>query len=147
MLLDFFLFSTAMVSLTCIESARCSCNSSPTGLTAVVHVSLYIGVEVFVMHKFDLEKFCNITECHRVTYGAVVPPVVLQLGKSPIVDKYNLSSLRIISSGAAPLTKELMDLVKKRLNVSIVQGYGLSETSPVTHQQVGLSNEVHGPVR
>jgi 4-coumarate--CoA ligase len=97
---------------------------------------LYLGIEIIVMPKFDLAKFCEITERKRVTYGAVVPPVVLQLGKSPIVDKYNMSSLRMISSGAAPLTKELVALVRKRLNIPVVQGYGLSETSPVTHQQV-----------
>ncbi|RFU28436.1 hypothetical protein B7463_g7925, partial [Scytalidium lignicola] len=105
------------------------------GLTAIVHIAIYIGMEVFVMPRFDLEKFCAITEQRKVTFAAVVPPVVLQLGKSPIVDKYDLSSLRLVSSGAAPLTRELVDVVQKRLNVHIVQGYGLSETSPITHQQ------------
>ena len=106
------------------------------GLTAVVHIAVYMGIEVVVIPKFDLEKFCAITERRKVTYAAVVPPVVLLLGKSPVVSKYNLSSLRMISSGAAPLTKELVDVVRRRLNVLVMQGYGLSETSPVTHQQV-----------
>ncbi len=92
------------------------------------------------MPKFDLASFCEITERKSITYAAVVPPVVLQLGKSPIVNKYNMSSLRMISSGAAPLTKELVGLVRKRLNIPVVQGYGLSETSPVTHQQVNVSS-------
>ncbi len=91
------------------------------------------------MPKFDLEKYCATIQRKKVTWAAVVPPVVLLLGKSPIVDKYDLSSLRIIGSGAAPLTRELVSMVRKRLNVPVRQGYGLSETSPVTHTQVSQS--------
>lgn len=61
--------------------------------------------------------------------------MILQLGKSPVVDKYDLSSLRMLNSGAAPLTRELVDTVYSRLKVPIKQGYGLSETSPTTHTQ------------
>ncbi|CAD6577514.1 MAG: hypothetical protein ASARMPREDX12_008381 [Alectoria sarmentosa] len=61
--------------------------------------------------------------------------VVLLLGKHPIIDKYDLSSLRMLNSGAAPLTQELVEAVYKRLKVPIKQGYGLSETSPTTHTQ------------
>jgi 4-coumarate--CoA ligase len=87
------------------------------------------------MAKFDLEKFCAHVQDHKISYGYVVPPVILQLGKSPVVDKYDLSSLRMLNSGAAPLTKELVDAVYARLKVPIKQGYGLSETSPTTHTQ------------
>jgi acyl-CoA synthetase (AMP-forming)/AMP-acid ligase II len=100
-----------------------------------VHFSLYVGVEVIVMPKFDLEKYCATVERKKATWAAVVPPIVLLLGKSPIVDKYDLSSLRLVNSGAAPLTKELVSIVRKRLSVPVRQGYGLSETSPATHQQ------------
>lgn len=51
------------------------------------------------------------------------------------MDKYDLSSLRMMNCGAAPLTKELVDAVYSRLHVPIKQGYGLSETSPTTHTQ------------
>ncbi len=87
------------------------------------------------MTKFDLEKFCATIQREKVTFAYIVRPVVLLLGKHPIVDKYNLSSLRMLSSGAAPLTRELVDAVHARLKVPIKQGYGLSETSPTTHAQ------------
>ena len=87
------------------------------------------------MPKFEIEKFCAIIQNHKITFAYVVPPVVLLLGKHPIVDKYNLSSLRMLNSGAAPLTQELVEAVYKRLKVPIKQGYGLSETSPTTHTQ------------
>ena len=87
------------------------------------------------MAKFDIEKFCATIQKHKISFAYVVPPVVLLLGKHPIVEKYDLSSVRMMSSGAAPLTQELVKAVYKRLNVPIKQGYGLSETSPTTHTQ------------
>lgn len=87
------------------------------------------------MPKFEIEKFCSVIQNHKITFAYVVPPVVLLLGKHPIVDKYDLSSLRMLNSGAAPLTQELIEAVYKRLKVPIKQGYGLSETSPTTHTQ------------
>jgi 4-coumarate--CoA ligase len=87
------------------------------------------------MPKFDLESFCKHIQNYSITFAYVVPPVVLMLGKSPIVDKYDLSSLRMMNSGAAPLTRDLVDAVYKRLKIPIKQGYGLSETSPTTHTQ------------
>ena len=87
------------------------------------------------MPKFEIERFCSIIQNQRITFAYVVPPVVLLLGKHPIVDKYDLSSLRMLNSGAAPLTQELVEAVYKRLKVPIKQGYGLSETSPTTHTQ------------
>ncbi|KAL2045451.1 hypothetical protein ABVK25_012095 [Lepraria finkii] len=105
------------------------------GLTCLIHQSLYTGLTLVVMPKFEIEKFCSIIQNHKITFAYVVPPVVLLLGKHPIIDKYDLSSLRMLNSGAAPLTQELVEAVYKRLKVPIKQGYGLSETSPTTHTQ------------
>ncbi|KAI9843181.1 MAG: hypothetical protein M1837_006543 [Sclerophora amabilis] len=105
------------------------------GLTCLIHQSLYSGLTLVVMPKFDLEQFCSIIQSQKITFAYVVPPVVLLLGKHSIVDKYDLSSIRMMNSGAAPLTKDLVHAVHKRLKIPIKQGYGLSETSPTTHTQ------------
>lgn len=89
------------------------------------------------MSKFDIERFCSVIQNHQITYAYIVPPVVLLLGKHPVVDEYDLSSLRMMNCGAAPLTQALVENVYNRLGVPIKQGYGLSETSPITHIQVG----------
>jgi 4-coumarate--CoA ligase len=86
------------------------------------------------MPKFDLESFCKHIQNYSVTFAYVVPPVLLLLGKSPIVDKYDISSIRMMTSGAAPLTRDLVDSVYKRVKIPIRQGFGLSETI-VTHIQ------------
>lgn len=88
------------------------------------------------MAKFDLEAFCRIIQDYRVTFMYVPPPIVLALSKHPIVDKYDLTSLRWINSAAAPVSMELVDAVWKRLKVGVKQGYGLSETSPTISVQL-----------
>jgi 4-coumarate--CoA ligase len=85
------------------------------------------------MPKFEIERFCQIIQDKKITFIYLVPPVVLGLAKHPVVDKYDLSSIRMVNSGAAPLSKELIDQVNRRLPLPIKQGYGLSETSPTTH--------------
>ncbi|KAE8158760.1 hypothetical protein BDV40DRAFT_275070 [Aspergillus tamarii] len=105
------------------------------GLTCLVHQTLYQGYKLVVMERFDIEKWCAHVQNYRITFSYVVPPVVLLLSKHPIVDKYDLSSLRMMNSGAAPLTHELVEAVYARIKCGIKQGYGLSETSPTTHTQ------------
>lgn len=90
---------------------------------------------IVVMPKFDIDGFCKIVQDYKITFVYVVPPVVLLLSKHPTVGKYDLSSIRMMNSGAAPLTKELVEALCKRLKIPVKQGYGLSETSPTTHTQ------------
>ena len=108
------------------------------GLTGLVHQPLHRGIELVVMPAFNLEVFLKAIQDHRITFIYVAPPVIVRLARDEIVDKYDLSSVKMITSGAAPLTRELVDTVHKRLKIKINQAYGLSETSPMTHTQVGL---------
>lgn len=103
------------------------------GQTVIMNLGLRNGVPIVTMPRFDLEEFLGLIEEHRVTIANVVPPIALALAKHPAVDDADLSSLRILMSGAAPLGAELAETVSKRLGVPTIQGYGLTETSPVTH--------------
>lgn len=87
------------------------------------------------MARFEIEKWCQHVQAFRPKFAYIAPPVALLLGKHPCVDKYDLSSLKMMNSGAAPLTQELVENVYGRIKVGIKQGYGLSETSPTTHTQ------------
>jgi 4-coumarate--CoA ligase len=106
------------------------------GLTGLVHQTLHRGIEIVVMPAFDMETFLKTIQEHRITFIYVAPPVIVRLSRDKMVNKYDLSSVNMITSGAAPLTKELVDAVHKRLGIKINQAYGLSETSPMTHTQV-----------
>ncbi|KIW03402.1 uncharacterized protein PV09_05607 [Verruconis gallopava] len=105
------------------------------GLTCMVMQSLHRGLELIVMTRFDLERFCQLVQAHKITFTYVAPPVMVALAKDPIVSNYDLSSLRMVNCGAAPLTRELVAQVQKRFHLPIKQGYGLSEASPTTHVQ------------
>jgi acyl-CoA synthetase (AMP-forming)/AMP-acid ligase II len=105
------------------------------GLTVILHQFIHRGIKIVVMPKFDLHGWCKIVQDHKITTSFVVPPVVLGLAKDPGVSNYDLSSLRMMTCGAAPLTKELLEQEYARLKIPIKQGYGLSETSPTTHTQ------------
>ncbi len=105
------------------------------GLTCHIHSAIYNGLTLVVMPKFDIERFCAVVQQFRITFAYIVPPVVLLLSKHPVVDKYDLSTLRMLNSGAAPLTQELVEAVYRRIKCPVKQGYGLSETSPTTHMQ------------
>ncbi|KAI5275410.1 acetyl-CoA synthetase-like protein [Aureobasidium subglaciale] len=106
------------------------------GLTVILHMSFHKGCRTVVMPKFDIEDFCRITQAEKITFVFVAPPVVLLLSKHPVVEKYDLSTIRMMNSGAAPLTKELVNAVYDRTKLKVKQGYGLSETSPTTHTQL-----------
>jgi 4-coumarate--CoA ligase len=106
------------------------------GLTGLVHQMLHRGIEVLVMPAFNLEVFLRTIQEHKITFIYVAPPVIVRLARDEVVNKFDLSSVKMITSGAAPLTKELVDSVYKRLKIKVNQAYGLSETSPMTHTQV-----------
>jgi len=101
------------------------------GLTVLMAAALWQGATLVTMPRFDLEQFLAILQDYRVTVAAVVPPILLAMAKHPLVDRFDLSALRFINSGAAPLDVELEEACGKRLGCVVGQGYGLTETSPV----------------
>jgi len=91
------------------------------------------GVTVVTLPRFDLEQALGLIQEHRITRLFAVPPVVLALAKHPLVDNYDLSSLTQVFSGAAPLGAELAQEASARIGCEVVQGYGMTELSPVSH--------------
>ena len=85
------------------------------------------------MPRFDLEQFLSLHQEHGLTRAFVAPPMVVALAKHPLVDKYDLSALKMVFSGAAPLSAELALECGERIGCEVVQGYGMTELSPVTH--------------
>jgi 4-coumarate--CoA ligase len=109
------------------------------GINALIFLPIYRGLTMHLMQRFDLQQLCQSIQDNRITIVYAVPPVVLLLAKHPVIDKYNLSSLRLIHSAAAPLPSELIEMAYKRLKVPIKQSYGMSEASPA------ISSQVHPP--
>jgi len=103
------------------------------GMVVIMIATLVTGATVVTMPRFDMEEFLSLIEKYKVTRAPLVPPIVVGLTKHPSVDNYDLSSLQYINSGAAPLGEEASNACGERLNCLVTQGYGLTETSPVTH--------------
>jgi acyl-CoA synthetase (AMP-forming)/AMP-acid ligase II len=103
------------------------------GQTVLMNQGLLGGGRIVTMPRFDLDQFLELIAKHRVTKAYVVPPIALALAKHPAIEDADLSSLRLIMSGAAPLGEELADQVATRIGCQTMQGYGMTETSPVTH--------------
>ena len=103
------------------------------GMTVLLNAALHARAQLVIMPSFDLTEFLANIADQRCTHAFIAPPVAVALAKHPLVDEYDLSSLRGIMSGAAPLDEELGKAVTERLGCPLVQGYGMSELSPVSH--------------
>ena len=103
------------------------------GLVVVLNLGLYQGATIVTVPRFELESFLQLVQDHGVTLAHIVPPIVLALTKNPVVDNYDLSKLKTLFSGAAPLDEHLTRACMQRLDCDVRQGYGMTETSPVTH--------------
>jgi len=89
------------------------------------------GGTLVMTPRFDLSTFLGAVQRHGVTRAVLVPPVVLALVNDPSVDAYDLSTLAYVYSGAAPLGADLGRRCQERLGCTVLQGYGLTETTPV----------------
>jgi acyl-CoA synthetase (AMP-forming)/AMP-acid ligase II len=103
------------------------------GLLLMMNAPPRCAGTVVTMPRFELAEFLRVIQDYRITRAFVVPPIVLALAKDPLVDQFDLSSLEFVNSGAAPLSAELEAACRTRLGCRMTQGYGLTETSPVTH--------------
>jgi 4-coumarate--CoA ligase len=103
------------------------------GMQIMMNSALTVGATIVTLPRFDLAQFLQVHQDHRVTRSFVAPPIVVALAKHPMVDQYDLSSVRQVFSGAAPLSAELAEEAGQRLGCEVVQGYGMTELSPVSH--------------
>ncbi len=101
---------------------------------------IHLGVKVVVLPTFQADAFCQAIQDQRCTFGYLVPPILLFLWKSPVVNKYDLSSMKTAMSAAAPLTTDLVEGVWNRLQIRVKQAYGLSETAPAITTMVSKLN-------
>lgn len=110
------------------------------GMQVLMNGLLANGVTIVTMPRFDLDQALSITQEHKVTWFFAVPPIVLALAKHPLVDSYDTSSIKVIFSGAAPLSAELGEECAERLGCAVIQGYGMTELSPVSHAAPGFES-------
>jgi acyl-CoA synthetase (AMP-forming)/AMP-acid ligase II len=103
------------------------------GMTVLLNAVLHARARLVMMESFDLQGFLANIQNHEVTVAYIAPPVAVALAKHPLVNEFDSSTLRAVLSGAAPLDEELGHAVADRIGCRVVQGYGMTELSPVSH--------------
>jgi acyl-CoA synthetase (AMP-forming)/AMP-acid ligase II len=103
------------------------------GMVVIMNMGLYVGATIVTMQRFEPEQFLQAVQDYGVTLAHIVPPIVLTMMKHPEIDRYDLSKLKTLFSGAAPLGESVSRTCAERFGCLIKQGYGMTETSPVTH--------------
>src|SRR5436309_5555950 len=113
------------------------------GLVVIMKLGLCQGATIISMPRFDFQEFLGAMQKYRITIAPLVPPIVLGMVKQPAVAQFDLSSVRMVFSGAAPLGEDIARELSRKLGCPVVQGYGITEASPVTH----LSPTRNAPVK
>ena len=103
------------------------------GLMVLLNVTLVTGATCLVMPRFDPDQTLAFIEKYKVTDFFVVPPALLARANHPKLSETDLSSLHFILSGAAPLPPEVSAMAAERFGCPMIQGYGMTETSPLTN--------------
>jgi 4-coumarate--CoA ligase len=105
------------------------------GMTVLLNLALSTRARLVTLPRFDLAQYLGVIQEHRATFLFVAPPIALALAKHPLVDSYDVSSVRAVLSGAAPFGESLAGAVRERLgeHLRVLQGYGMTEMSPVSH--------------
>ncbi|MBE2905987.1 long-chain-fatty-acid--CoA ligase [Anoxybacillus flavithermus] len=103
------------------------------GMTAVMNLSIMEGYKMILLPKFDVETTLKTIEKQRPTLFPGAPTIYIALLNHPNLKKYDLSSIKICISGSAPLPVEVQEQFETVTGGKVVEGYGLTEASPVTH--------------
>lgn len=94
---------------------------------------LYAGATLVMMEAFDLERSLTLAQQYKVSLYYAVPPIIVALDNYPRLTQFEFPHMRYIMVGAAPLAPEAAQRVQEKMRVTVLQGYGLTEASPVTH--------------
>ncbi|MCL4462456.1 MAG: AMP-binding protein [Firmicutes bacterium] len=103
------------------------------GMTCSLNTGLSANDTIIVLPLFDIEMLLNAIKQYRPSLFPAVPTIYNAIANHPEADKYNVNCIEVCNSGAAPMPLELQNLFQERTGAKLLEGYGLSEASPVTH--------------
>jgi len=103
------------------------------GMTVAMNLTLYTGCTAIIVPRFEVQEFLKLLRKAKPTLFPGVPSIFVAMLGDPKVGSYNLSSIRLCITGSAPMPLEVLRRFEQLTGCVIIEGYGLSEASPVTH--------------
>ncbi|MDQ0351200.1 long-chain acyl-CoA synthetase [Alkalibacillus filiformis] len=116
------------------------------GMTTVMILSVMMAQKMVLIPKFDVDNVLKAIHKERPTLFPGAPTIYIGLLNHPKLSKYDLSSIEACISGSAPLPVEVQEQFEKVTGGRLVEGYGLTETSPVTHANFVWENRRAGTI-
>jgi len=103
------------------------------GMTSAMNIPIALGATIVLLPVFELGQVLNHIKQYEPTIFPGVPSIYMAINQAPNARSYGLSSIKACISGAAPLPVEVQEAFEKLTHGRLVEGYGLTEASPVTH--------------
>ena len=100
-------------------------------MTSVMNLGIATGSELILLPRFEIKDMLKTIAATKPTIFPGVPTIFSAINNFPGIEQLDLSSLRFCISGGAPLPSKIKDTFESLTNCVLVEGYGLSETSPV----------------
>ncbi len=103
------------------------------GMTTAMNYGIMVGARIVLLPRFEVQRVLETIQKHKPQLFPGVPAMYVALNHHPNVERFDLSSIEWCISGAAPLPPEVKETFERLTGGQILEGYGLSEASPVTH--------------
>ncbi|HET7579038.1 MAG TPA: AMP-binding protein [Bacillales bacterium] len=116
------------------------------GMTTVMNLSIMYAAEMIILPNFDVKQALKTIQKEKPTMFPGAPTMYIGLLNHPEVEKFDLSSIEACISGSAPLPVEVQEQFEEKSKGKLVEGYGLSEASPVTHANLIWGNRIKGSI-
>ncbi|RAL08763.1 luciferase [Aspergillus homomorphus CBS 101889] len=113
------------------------------GITFLINYTLFQSWPTYLLPRFQVEAFCDLVERERITSVYIVPPILKRLLQSSYATRAKLQSVRLLTSGAAPVSKELLQAFDAKFGIPVRQGYGMTECSPLLYLQTREEARTH----
>jgi long-chain acyl-CoA synthetase len=116
------------------------------GMTSGMNLSIYTGAANILLPRFQLEEVLQTIKTEQPTMFPGVPTMYIAITNHPKAEEYKIDSIRVCNSGSAPMPLSILQEFEKKTGAQILEGYGLSEASPVTHCNPAFANRKPGSI-
>ena len=103
------------------------------GMTVTMNEAIYLAATIILLPRFKVDDTLEAINAYQPTRFPGVPTMYIAIINHPRVKEYNISSIKVCSSGSAPMPVEALKRFEELTGGKISEGYGLTEASPVTH--------------